>query len=140
MNTIFIEAEKKETAECFFLKAIMAKYFPEVEYELIYMDGVGNLFNEANMNLLRSKTAEGSNCIAILDSDTIAKGWGYAKRKSDIEKKQQQKGVTFPFFLYPDNSSDGDVEHLMEKLARPRDASDGRVQAGTGVYRGDFPE
>ena len=49
MNIIFIEAEKKATAEHYFLTAILAKYFPDVEYELIYMDGVGNLFNEANM-------------------------------------------------------------------------------------------
>ena len=64
MNTIFIEAEKKETAEHYFLTALMAKYFPEVPYELIPMAGVANLFNEANLNQLRSKTAEGINCLA----------------------------------------------------------------------------
>ena len=118
MNTIFIEAEKKDTAEHYFLTALMAKYFPEVPYELIPMAGVANLFNEANLNQLRSKTAEGINCLAILDADTVAKGWGHAKRKADVEKNQQQHGVAFPFFLYPDNGSDGDVEHLMESVAR----------------------
>ena len=118
MNTIFIEAEKPETAEHYFLTALMAKYFPGVEYELIHMRGVANLFNETNMNLLSSKTAEGSNCLAILDADTVAKGWGYACRKADVEHKQQEHDVEFPFFLYPDNASDGDVETLMETLAR----------------------
>ena len=118
MNTIFIEAEKKETAEHYFIAAIMSKYFPNVEYEPIHMRGVANLFNEANLNLLRSKMAEGVNCLAILDSDTVDKGWGYAKRKADVESHQKQQGVVFPFFLYPDNSSDGDVECLMESLAR----------------------
>lgn len=118
MNTIFIEAEKKETAEHYFLTALMAKYFPGVEYELIHMQGVGNLFNEANMNLLRSKAAEGINCLAVLDADSVEKGWGYIRRKSDVEKNQQRQGVVFPFFLYPDNGSDGDVEYLMESLAR----------------------
>lgn len=118
MNTIFIEAEKKETAEHYFITAIMEKFFPGVEYELIHMRGVANLFNEANLNLLRSKIAEGENCLAVLDADTLEKGWGFAKRKADIEKSQQQHGVAFPFFLYPDNSSDGDVEYLMESLAR----------------------
>jgi hypothetical protein len=118
MNTIFIEAEKPETAEHYFLTALMAKYFSGVEYELIHMRGIANLFNETNMNLLRSKTAEGSNCLAILDADTVAKGWGYACRKADVEHKQQEHGVEFPFFLYPDNASDGDVETLMETLAR----------------------
>lgn len=118
MNTIFIEAEKKDTAEHHFLTAIMEKYFPDMKYELITMGGVANLFNEVNMNLLRSKTVEGINCLAILDADTIEKGWGFAKRKADVEKNQQQQGVAFPFFLYPDNGSDGDVEHLMESLVR----------------------
>ena len=118
MNTIFIEAEKPETAEHFFLKALMARCFPDVEYELIHMRGVANLFNETNMNLMRSKTAEGSNCMAILDADTVAKGWGYARRKSDVELKQQEHNIVFPFFLYPDNAGDGDVETLMDSLAR----------------------
>ncbi len=118
MNTIFIEAEKKETAEHFFITAIMAKYFPGVDYELIHMRGVGNLFNEVVLNLLRSKIAEGVNCLAILDADTLDKGWGFARRKADVEKNQQLLGVKFPFFLYPNNSSDGDVECLMESLAR----------------------
>ena len=118
MNAIFIEAEKRETSEYYFLTAILAKYFPGVEYELIPIGGVGNLFNETNLNLFRSKTAEGINCMAILDADTIEKGWGYEKRKADVERNQQEKSIIFPFFLYPDNSGDGDVEHLMEKLAR----------------------
>lgn len=118
MNTIFIEAEKRETAEYYFLTTLMAKYFPDVKYELIPMRGVANLFNETNMNLLRSKTAEGSNCLAILDADTVAKGWGYTSRKADVEQKQQEYDVEFPFFLYPDNANDGDVETLMESLAR----------------------
>lgn len=118
MNTIFIEAEKKDTAEHYFLTALIAKCFPGVQYELIPMAGVANLFNDVNLNLLRSKTAEGINCLAILDADTVEKGWGFAKRKADVEKNQQQQGVAFSFFLYPNNGSDGDVEHLMESLAR----------------------
>lgn len=118
MNTIFIEAEKPETAEHFFLIALMARFFPDVEYELIHMRGVDNLFNETNMNLLRSKTTEGANCLAILDADTKEKGWGFTKRKVYVEEGQQMNGVVFPFFLYPDNISDGDVETLMESIAR----------------------
>ena len=118
MNTIFIEAEKPETAEHFFLTALMAKYFPDMEYELIHMRGVANLFNETNLNLLRSKTAEGANCLAILDADTEVKGWGYVYRKADVEQKQQEHDMAFPFFLYPDNAGEGDVEMLMESLAR----------------------
>ena len=118
MNTIFIEAEKPGTAEHYFLVALMAKYFPKVSYELIHMGGVENLFNEVNVNLFRSKTTEGANCLAILDADTIAKNWGFVKRKNEVEQGQLRYGVKFPFFLYPNNASDGDVECLMESLAR----------------------
>ena len=118
MNTLFIEAEKPETAEHYFLEALMDRYFPDVKYELIHMRGVANLFNETNMNLLRSKVTEGANCLAILDADTVTKGWGYARRKSDVEQKQRVHSIAFPFFLYPDNKSDGDVETLMESIAR----------------------
>lgn len=118
MNTIFIEAEKAETSEHFFLKALLSKYFPNIEYEFIFMRGVANLFNETILNLLRSKMEEGSNCFAILDADTKEKGWGYERRKAYVEKCQQQYGVQFSFFLYPDNINDGDVELLMEQLAR----------------------
>ncbi len=118
MNTIFIEAEKAETSEHFFLKALLSKYFPNIEYEFIFMRGVANLFNEANLNLLRSKMDEGSNCFAILDADTKDKGSGYERCKAFVEKGQQQHGVQFSFFLYPDNIHDGDVELLMEQVAR----------------------
>ncbi len=52
MNRIFIEAKHKNTSEYYFLKAILDRYFPEKVVEFIFMDGVGNLFKEANMNII----------------------------------------------------------------------------------------
>ena len=50
MNKIFIESKKEQTAECNFLKAILAKFFPDKAVQFVCMNGVGNLFNETNRN------------------------------------------------------------------------------------------
>ena len=91
MNTIFIEAEKRDTAEQYFLNALIKKFFPEAEYEFIYMRGVANLFNEVNLNLLRSKTAEGIKCLVILDADTLEKGWVMRSEKRMLRRTSDVK-------------------------------------------------
>ena len=63
----------------------------------------------------------GEQVIVFADADTIAKGWGYNKRKAAIDKGMWDHGISFPYFLYPNNLDDGDVEMLMESAAR-RDA------------------
>ena len=42
MNKIFIESKKEQTAECNFLKAILAKFFPDKAVQFVCMNGVGN--------------------------------------------------------------------------------------------------
>ncbi len=59
MNRIFIEAEKEETSECNFLKALISKHFPEAEVEYVPMRGVDNLFNESILNHMRFAADEG---------------------------------------------------------------------------------
>lgn len=56
--------------------------------------------------------------LVLADADTIAKGYGYKKRKTDIDNGMSSNDITFPYFLYPNNHDDGDVETLMEKAAR----------------------
>ena len=58
MNKIFIESKKEQTAECNFLKAILAKFFPDKAVQFVCMNGVGNLFNETNR--LAQKELHGS--------------------------------------------------------------------------------
>ena len=117
-NWIFIEAKDKRTPEAQFLHTILAKYFPDKEYDFICMDGEANLKKEANISHFQSHTDEGDNCLCIMDADTLAKGWGFAKRSSDVAEFRQTNGLSFELFLYPDNATDGDVEMLMESLAR----------------------
>ena len=116
-NVIFIEAKKEDTSECNFLKTVLAKYFADKPVRFVCMDGVGNLFNEVNLNKMHQTMDEGDNILVLLDADTLPKGYGFAKRKAEVEKLMQQNGLSFTFFLYPNNGDDGDVETLMETLA-----------------------
>lgn len=118
MNRIFIEAKHKNTSEYYFLKAILDRYFPEKVVEFIFMDGVGNLFKEANMNIIAQAQIMGEPVLVFVDADTKEKKQGYEKRKNEIEKGFLQYKCLFPLFIYPNNQSDGDVETLMASAAR----------------------
>lgn len=118
MNKIFIEAKHDKTSEYNFLKTLLAQNFRDKEIEFIFMNGVDKLFSETILNQIRQTQDEGDYVLVILDADFPSKGWGFAKRAKDVKEKMQLKGVSFPFFLYPNNQDDGDVEFLMESLAR----------------------
>lgn len=118
MTKIFIEARNKNTAEYHFIKTILDIFFPERDVNFIFMDGIGNLFKEANTNQISLAQESGEQVIVLADADTKAKGYGYAKRKAEIDKGMAAHALSFPYFLYPDNHNDGNVEVLMEKAAR----------------------
>ena len=113
MNKIF-----KRTSEYHFLKAILNLFFPDKEVDFIYMDGIGNLFNETNVNQMLQSQIDGNQVLVLADADTKAKGYGYKKRKEEIDSGMLIHGVSFSCFIYPDNQSDGDIETLMEFAAR----------------------
>lgn len=117
-NWIFIEAKDTRTPEAQFLTAVLLKYFPGKEYEFIPMNGESNLKRDAIITQIQQHASDGDNCLCIMDADTEAKGWGYDRRKADLETFRHKNHLDFEYFLYPDNSSDGDVEVLMESLAR----------------------
>ncbi len=68
MNRIFIEAKHKNTSEYYFLKAILDRYFPEKVVEFIFMDGVGNLFKEANLNIIAQAQIMGEPVLVFVDA------------------------------------------------------------------------
>ena len=113
MNRIFIEAKHKDTAECNFIKAILRKYFPGIKCEFVFMDGYGNLFNEVVMNQLNISIDEDDDIMVLLDADSPQKGGGFNVRKKWVETHMSDENITIPFFLYPNNKDDGDVECLM---------------------------
>ncbi len=118
MNKIFIEAKSKATPECHFLQALMERHFPKKNIDFICINGIANLFKEANINQMYQALAEGDQVLILIDADTIAKGSGFAKRKAHIEKTLQSFGFSFPYFVYPNNQDEGTVENLMEAAAR----------------------
>lgn len=118
MNKIFIEAEGKKTPEYNFLKAFVDLHFPTKDIEFICIGGIGNLFNEVNINQMSQAQAVGDQILILIDADTVAKGYGFVKRKADIENDMQTLEISFPYFIYPNNQDDGEVETLMESVAR----------------------
>ena len=118
MNFIFIEAKNSNTSEYNFIKAILDKYFADKDIEIVCMDGVDNLFCPAIINCMKQAQDAGDNALVLVDADYPSKGWGHNKRFDDIEDRKTKLSLSFPLFIYPNNSDDGDVEILMESLVR----------------------
>ena len=113
MNKIFIEAKKKETTEYHFIKTILDVFFPKKKVDFIFMDGIGNLYNETILNQMRLAQDNGEQIILLTDADTKEKGVGSAKRKVEIDNGMNAHSLSFPYFIYPNNQDDGDIENLM---------------------------
>lgn len=75
-------------------------------------------FNETNINQISQAQAVGEQVLILIDADTVAKGYGFVKRKADIDNKLQILKLSVPYFIYPNNTDDGEVETLMESAAR----------------------
>lgn len=118
MNRIIIEAKHARTAEYHFLRTILDKYFADKEVEFIFMDGITHLFDEAILNQILQAQTTGDCMLVLVDADTIDKGYGYEERARNIEYNMKLNGLTFPYFIYPNNNDDGDVECLIESVAR----------------------
>lgn len=118
MTKIFIEAEDKTTPEYNFLKEFVSLHFPTKDVDFICIGGIGNLFNETNKNQISQAQEVGEQALILIDADTIAKGHGFAKRKAEIDNDMQTLKLSVPYFIYPNNNDDGDVETLMESAAR----------------------
>lgn len=118
MTRIFIEAKNNKTSEYHFLQAVVNIFFPEMDVEFIFMDGIGNLYSEAILNQIKLAQEVGEQVIVLADADTKAKKAGYEKRNAEIEHGMTEYNVSFHYFLYPNNQNDGDVEELMENTAR----------------------
>lgn len=118
MDKIFIEAQHNKTSEFNFIHTVVSKHFPGKEDGIVCMGGVDKLFNEAILNNIRQTQDEGGKALILVDADFPSKGWGFSARQHDVLSKMSSHEVVFPLFIYPNNKDDGDVETLMESLAR----------------------
>ena len=123
MVNIFIEAKNKNTPEAEFLTAILMHLdVPSEAYSLVPTDGYTNLLDSdksaANINAMRVNTDVGEKNLVVFDADSGNNNGGFEKRHEYLLSKRRELGLDFELFLWPDNRSDGDVEALMESIAR----------------------
>lgn len=122
MVKIFIEGKNKKVPESEFLRTILQHIGVDSgRYELIHTDGYKNLLDSAitsNIEVMRANTDAGGKNLVVFDADTAANGGGFAVRQNELLNRKAALGLDFELFLWPDNQGDGDVEILMESVAR----------------------
>lgn len=123
MVKIFIEGKNKQVPESEFLRAILRHTgIPSEGYEIIHTDGYTNLMDSdisgTNIEQMKANTDDGGKNLVVFDADSAANNGGFAKRRGELLSRRDVLGLAFDLFLWPDNQSDGDVEGLMESIAR----------------------
>ena len=122
MVNIFIEAKDRKTSEAEFLTAILNRLgIPADTYSLKPTNGYTNLMDSdkaVNINAMRVNTDAGEKNLVVFDADSGNNNGGFEKRRDLLLKKKEELGLEFELFLWPDNGRDGDVEVLMESIAR----------------------
>lgn len=117
MVLIVIEAEQVATPEGVFVKTLFNYLgWKEEDFRILPTRGYTNIRNV--VPILLSNTQEGGKNLIIFDADYPENGGGYGERKKWLETELSKNSVEYELFLWPDNQSDGDVEVLMEQLAR----------------------
>lgn len=122
MVKIFIEGKGKNVPESDFLLAILNHIgiAPE-RYECVHVGGYTNLMDSKEMpfrGILQANSDSGGKNLVIFDADSRNNGGGFAVRCSELVRQRDALGLDFELFLWPDNRNDGDVEVLMESIAR----------------------
>lgn len=64
------------------------------------------------------KFDEGGKNLVIFGAPFPGNSGGFAARRDELISNRDSIGIVFELFLWPDNKSDGDVECLMEQIAR----------------------
>lgn len=121
MVKIFIEGESKKVPESAFLHAILDNMGIAAEnYEFMHTGGYTNLLNESltNIEMMRANTDAGGKNLVVFDADCEANRGGFTERQKELLRGRDELDLDFELFLWPDNQSDGDVEVLMECIAR----------------------
>lgn len=122
MVKIFIEAKDKKKPEAEFICAILKHIgVSQDNYDINPTDGYKNLFDSpdsTNIEIMRANTDVGGKNIVVFDADTPNNNGGFNKRQKELLDKGKDLGLEFDLFLWPDNQHDGDVEVLMESIAR----------------------
>lgn len=93
--------------------------------EIIEIGGCSKLVNQIILDKLRDNSEEGGKNIVIFDADFAPNGIGmktgtgnngYLNAKQKLEDIRTNHGVDFEFYLWHNNSSDGEIENLLSQL------------------------
>ncbi len=122
MVKIFIEGKEKSVPESDFLRAILNHIgVPSDKYEIVHTGGYTNLMDSdkmPNITVLQANTDAGGKNLVIFDADTDKNNGGFSVRRDELIHRRDELGLDFDLFLWPNNGDDGDVEVLMESIAR----------------------
>ena len=122
MVKIYIEGKNKKVPESEFLRAILDHIgVPAEKYEFVHTNGYTSLLDAANgvnVEIMRANSDSGGKNLVVFDADTTFNNGGFETRQKELLEKGKALGLTFELFLWPDNGNDGDVEVLMESIAR----------------------
>ncbi|MDE6854170.1 MAG: hypothetical protein K2J38_03850 [Muribaculaceae bacterium] len=115
---VYIEAGSAKTPEHVFVRTLLRRmgFVSGSHFEIIAVGGKDNLPNV--INKLTETELEGGRNIIVFDADSPENGGGYDVRKSEIEAILAANSITAGLFLFPDDSSDGDFETLLERIAQ----------------------
>lgn len=122
MVKIFIEAKEKNVPESEFLRAVLNHIgVAREQYDIVCTGGYTNLMDSTEMpyiGIIRANTDSGGKNLVIFDADSMNNNGGFAVRRDELISRRDELGLEFDLFLWPDNGNDGDVEVLMEGIAR----------------------
>ncbi len=122
MVKIYIEGKNKKVPESEFLRAILDHIgIPGEKYEFVHTNGYTSLLDAANgvnVEIMRANSDSGGKNLVVFDADTMLNNGGFEKRQKELLEKGKALGLSFELFLWPNNGKDGDVEVLMESIAR----------------------
>ena len=115
-NTIFVEGVADER----FIWQLAEHLFGDISerINIIRTDGCSNLMSPkkqtAYINQMKRTSADNGVNLVIFDADD-----DFSKKKDELVKWKEQNNVDFQLFLFPDNSSSGELEDLLELVINP---------------------
>lgn len=115
-NTIFVEGVADER----FIWQLAEHLFGDISerINIIRTDGCSNLMSPkkqtAYINQMKRTSADNGVNLVIFDADD-----DFSNKKDELVKWKEQNNVDFQLFLFPDNSSSGELEDLLELVINP---------------------
>lgn len=117
MVRIYLETEGTATPEYVFVSTLMNYWGIDTSlYDVVCVGGKDNIHNMANK--MKETTLENGKNLVVFDADFPYNGGGFEKRRAELIVRLKEMEVDAEIFLFPNNRDDGDVEVLLDTLAR----------------------